>query len=153
MTRLTSPTDQLDNRSGANLPNGKTILVAEDDPFISRMYETKLMNAGFNVVLANNGRDAYTKIKDVKPDLLLLDINMPELSGFEVLGALTGDGFDLGSTPIMVLTNSSNMADRKIAEGYGAEYMIKAELTPRSVLERINLKLGIENTPPPQAIA
>ncbi len=144
MTRITSPADSLDNRPGAVLSNGKTVLVAEDDPFISRMYETKLTNSGYYVVLANNGRDAYEKIKDTKPDLLLLDINMPELSGFEVLGALNGDGYDMSTTPVMVLTNSSNMADRKVAESYGAEYMIKAELTPRAVLERINAKLGID---------
>jgi DNA-binding response OmpR family regulator len=107
------------------------------------MYETKLKLSGYTVIVCNNGRDAYESIKVNNPNLLLLDINMPELSGFEVLSALSGDNYDLSTTPIMVLTNSSNLADMKTAESFGADYMIKAELTPRSVLDRINSKLGV----------
>jgi DNA-binding response OmpR family regulator len=66
----------------------KIILIAEDDPFISRMYEIKLSAAGFKVVVKNNGREAYETAKAENPSLLLLDINMPELSGLEVLAAL-----------------------------------------------------------------
>ena len=150
MTRISNPGEV---RAGmSQLPaNGKTIFIAEDDPFIARMYETKLGAAGFTVVLASNGRDAYEGLKAAKPDLLLLDINMPELSGFQVLAALVADGVDLAGLPIMVLTNSSNMQDMKTAQSFGAEYMIKAELTPRSVLERIQKKLGLPIADGPKA--
>jgi CheY-like chemotaxis protein len=122
----------------------KTVLIAEDDPFISRMYQIKLEGAGFHVLVKNNGRDAYEVIKSEHPDLAVLDINMPELSGLEVLGALQGDGFDFADMPVIVLTNSSELSDRNKARSYGAEYLVKAELTPREVLNMIAEKLGVK---------
>lgn len=123
-------------------PNGKKILIAEDDPFISRMYETKLTAAGYEVLLKNTGREAYEEVKRSMPNLLMLDLNMPEMSGLELLAALNAEGVDMTSCPVMVLTNSSNPKDRDVAMRYGAEYFIKAELTPRDVLDHINQKLG-----------
>lgn len=121
----------------------KLILIAEDDPFISRMYQIKLESAGFAVIVKNNGRDAFETIKADHPDLAVLDINMPELSGLEVLSALQNDNFDFGTMPIIVLTNSSELSDRNAAHSYGAEYLVKAELTPREVLDMISEKLGL----------
>ncbi|HEY6736819.1 MAG TPA: response regulator [Candidatus Saccharimonadia bacterium] len=130
--------------SAASAPagDGKLVLIAEDDPFISRMYQIKLESAGLRVVVKNNGRDAYEAIKSDHPNLAVLDINMPELSGLEVIGALQNDGFDFADMPVIVLTNSSELADRNTAHSYGAEYLVKAELTPREVLDMINQKLG-----------
>ena len=123
--------------------DGKLILIAEDDPFISRMYQIKLEGAGFRVILKNNGRDAFESIKADHPNLAVLDINMPELSGLEVLAALQNDGFDFSSMPVIVLTNSSELSDRNKAYSFGAEYLVKAELTPREVLDMISEKLGL----------
>jgi DNA-binding response OmpR family regulator len=133
-----APTDDVPKGSG------KLILIAEDDPFISRMYQIKLEAAGFRVIVKNNGRDAYEAVKADKPNLAVLDINMPELSGLEVLQALQGDGFDFDSMPVIVLTNSSDIKDRNTAHNYGAEYLVKAELTPREVLNMISQKLGMD---------
>ena len=123
--------------------DAKLILIAEDDPFISRMYQIKLESAGFRVVVKNNGRDAFEAVKTEHPSLAVLDINMPELSGLEVLSALQNDGFDFAQMPVIVLTNSSELSDRNTAHSYGAEYLVKAELTPREVLNMISEKLGI----------
>lgn len=123
---------------------GKTILIAEDDPFISRMYEIKLQGVGFKVIIKNNGRDAYETIKSEHPNMAILDINMPELSGLDVLGALQSDGYDMSTMPVIVLTNSSELSDRKRAQGYGADYLVKAEMTPRQVLDMINDKLDLK---------
>jgi DNA-binding response OmpR family regulator len=139
----TSPYDVPGSEHPAS-SNGKKILIAEDDPFISRMYLTKLTNAGFKVTVKNNGRDAYESIKADKPDLMMLDISMPELSGFEVLAALKKDDFDFSATPVMILTNSSNPEHRSQADSYGVDYMIKAEMTPQQVLQHINEKLGLK---------
>jgi CheY-like chemotaxis protein len=125
---------------------GKLILIAEDDPFISRMYQIKLEGAGYRVIVKNNGRDAYEAVKSDHPNLAVLDINMPELSGLEVLGALQNDGFDLNNMPVIVLTNSSDLKDRNAAHGYGAEYLVKAELTPREVLNMISQKLHLDKS-------
>jgi CheY-like chemotaxis protein len=123
--------------------NGKTILLAEDDPFISRMYVTKLTSAGFTVQLTTNGRDTYEQIKATKPDLVLLDNNMPELTGFEVIKALQSDGENDIVSKIVMLTNSADPHDRKQAVALGVEYWVKAEMTPRDVLEQINKRLKL----------
>jgi len=124
--------------------DAKLVLMAEDDPFISRMYQIKLESAGFRVIVKNNGRDAFEAIKESHPNLAVLDINMPELSGLEVLAALQNDNFDLSTMPIIMLTNSAEESDRKRAQQFGAEYLVKAEYTPREVLDIINDKLGVE---------
>ena len=125
--------------------NGKTVLIAEDDPFIARMYDVKLRSEGYAVVLRNNGREAYEAIKLQRPDLIMLDLNMPELTGQELLAALGNDNFDFSACPIFVLTNSSQDKDKDLATHYGADYYIKAELTPHEIVEKINKKLS----PPP----
>jgi CheY-like chemotaxis protein len=144
MTRISNPQDCQPQSESKMASNGKTILLAEDDPFISRMYIIKLEGAGYKVQLANNGRDAYDLIKSVKPDLILLDINMPELTGFEVVKALVSDHEKELISRITVLTNSANPADRKMASDLGIDYVVKADLTPHDVLDRINTKLGVK---------
>ena len=66
----------------------KTILVADDDKNIRELLKIELSLQGYQVVLANNGLEALTKIKDRTPDLLILDIKMPDMNGLEVLEAL-----------------------------------------------------------------
>lgn len=119
----------------------KTVFLAEDDPFISRMYVTKLESAGYRVVTASNGRDAYEIIKEHEPHLVMLDINMPELTGLEVAQAVTKEGL-IEPSKILILTNSANPADRDKTQAMGIEYMVKADLTPRDVLEKINQKIS-----------
>src|SRR6202050_2587189 len=131
--------------SGPAPATNKLILIPEDDPFISRMYQIKLEGAGLRVIVKNNGRDAFEAIKSEHPNLAILDINMPELSGLEVLAALQNDGFDFAVMPVIVLTHSSEASNRKKAEEFGAECIVKADLTPRQVLDMISAKLGNES--------
>lgn len=106
------------------------------------MYQTKLASAGYNVVMATDGREAYEHIKSDQPDMILLDINMPELTGYEVVKALKHDGEDDLIKRIIILTNSANPADRKLANDMGIEYIVKADLTPHDVLNQIHKKIG-----------
>lgn len=141
MTRISNPQES-ELEPTPQPSNGKTVLIAEDDPFISRMYQTKLVNAGYTVTAANNGRDAYEKIKASPPDLIMMDINMPELTGFDVVRALKSENAVDIST-IIVLTNSADPQDRKTADDLGLDYLVKAEMTPQQVLDKINHKLGL----------
>ncbi len=169
MPSVNPPAKTEDNKPAAELPkaadpgkaaaaskaaesdsDSKLILIAEDDPFISRMYQIKLESGGFRVLVKNNGRDAFEAIKSEHPNLAVLDINMPELSGLEVLAALQNDSFDFSTMPVIVLTNSSELSDRNKAHSFGAEYLVKAELTPREVLNMISEKLGLEPAPTPK---
>lgn len=140
MSRVTSEADYTPESEAQ--PNGKTIVLAEDDPFISRMYNIKLTAAGYNVLMAGNGRDAFELIKTNRPSLAMIDINLPELTGFEVVKALQGGDYDMAATVFMILTNSANPADRQTAVSMGMDYLIKADTTPRAVLEIINQKLA-----------
>lgn len=140
MTRISDPHDAQAEEAQTVSHNGKVIVLAEDDPFISRMYITKLTSGGYEVHTANNGREAYDLIKSTNPDLVMMDINMPELTGFEVIRALKSDGLDISK--IIVLTNSPDTADRDTAKELGVDFLVKADLTPREVLDQINTRLS-----------
>jgi CheY-like chemotaxis protein len=143
MTRITDP--QASATSPSPEPhNGKRIVLAEDDPFISRMYLTKLSGAGYEVIVTNNGRDALEQIKELHPDLMMLDINMPELTAFDVVRALQSDGYEFSNSHVVILTNSADPRDRQTASSMGLDYLVKAEMTPRGVLEHISQKLGVK---------
>lgn len=118
----------------------KSVLIAEDDPFISTMYQTKLEQSGYTVHLLNNGRDAYDAIKKLHPDAIIMDINMPEITGLAVLAALKNEGVDVTATPTVVLTNSSDPKDHAEAKALGIQLMIKADSTPQQILEAIEAK-------------
>ncbi len=141
MVQINNPADVPEFMN--NVPaNGKTILIVEDDPFISRMYATKLKLSGFNVVTKGDGREAYAAIKAAPPDLIMLDENMPEISGIQLLKMLHEEGFDFSAHPVIMLTNSGREEDRKTVKDMGFDYYTKDELTPVEILHIINTKLG-----------
>lgn len=113
------------------------ILIIEDDPFLSDIYLTKFRNVGFEVDIARDGREGLAIAQERKPDVILLDIVMPHMDGFEVLRALRGDT-SLAKIKIILLTNLGQQEDIKkgIKEGADA-YMIKAHFTPTEVLAKV----------------
>jgi CheY-like chemotaxis protein len=118
------------------------VVVVEDDPFISRMYQVKLAKAGYHIAMGVNGHDAVSLITQHQPRLALVDINMPEMTGIEAVNQLKNDGYDFSRTKIVFLTNSNNPNDIEKAKSMGADYLIKADQTPRGVLELIRKKIG-----------
>lgn len=118
--------------------NRKTIMVAEDDVFISDIYDIKLKDAGYNVIMANNGREAIDKLESgVRPDLILLDIVMPYMDGFDVLEAIN-QREEWKSIPIVLLTNLSQKEDVDRGIGLGAkDFLIKSHFTPTEVLAKV----------------
>ncbi len=116
----------------------KTIMVVEDDVFISDIYDVKLTSAGYNIVLANNGRDAINKLKEgIIPNLMLLDIVMPYMDGFDVLEALQLNKA-WRDIPVVLLTNLSQKEDVDRAMTLGAkDFLIKSHFTPSEVLAKV----------------
>jgi DNA-binding response OmpR family regulator len=102
------------------------------------MYEAFLTGHGYETIIVNNGRDAYDYIINHRPALAMLDLSMPDMSGLAILQALAANHFDLSKMPVIILTNSNEDADREMARKFHAEYIIKADLSPAQVLERIN---------------
>jgi len=118
--------------------NQKTIMIAEDDAFIGDIYEVKLKEAGYNVILASNGREAIEKLEaGAKPQILLLDIVMPYMDGFDVLEAMSKRD-DWKNIPVVLLTNLSQKEDVDRGMSLGAkDFLIKSHFTPSEVLAKI----------------
>lgn len=114
----------------------KSILLVEDDPFIVDIYATKFKEAGFEVSVVEDGEEALRKIQEKKPDLLLLDIVLPRIDGFEILEKIKNQ--NLRGFKIVVLSNLSqkDYIDKGMRLGVD-KYLVKAHLTPSEVLEEI----------------
>lgn len=115
----------------------KKILIIEDDEFLSKMYATKLDLDGFVVSEANNGLAGLKMIQKEKPDLVLLDLNLPEMDGFEVLRQMK-ESADTNDIPVLVLTNyaQKDNIDKCLNLG-AADYLIKAHFVPAEVIAKI----------------
>lgn len=121
--------------------NTKKILVVEDDSFLSEMYLTKLSESGFDVEAAYDGKEALAKIKEFKPDLVLLDIVLPRLDGFEVLRMIKKEDSSK-NIPVIILTNLGQKEEVEKGLKLGASgYIIKAHFTPTEVVAKVKKAL------------
>ena len=115
----------------------KVVLLVEDNDFIRNMYQLKLSKAGLTVEEAVDGKQALEKIKAKKPDLVLLDMMMPNMSGIDVLKQLNKDKV-VPDLPVIVLTNIMNSQAITEARDLGArDYIIKTDLTPSQVIDKL----------------
>jgi DNA-binding response OmpR family regulator len=115
----------------------KSILLVEDDPFVVDIYTTKLESAGFSVDVAEDGEEALRKIKEKKPDLMILDIVLPNIDGWELLKKIKIE-LGLEDLKVVVLSNLGQKDEvRKGLELGAIKYFIKANFTPSEVVEEI----------------
>jgi DNA-binding response OmpR family regulator len=113
------------------------ILIVEDDPFLSEMYSTKLTQEKFEVELAIDGKEAVKKAMELKPDLILLDIVLPKMDGFEVITELKKDP-QLRNIQIIALTNLGQKEEVEKGLKLGADdYIVKAHFTPTEVINKV----------------
>jgi len=111
--------------------------IIEDDQTIAQMYRMKFEADGYDVQLANNGKRGIEMAEEFLPDILLLDLNMPEMNGTEALTFLRKQewGKDI---PVIILTNlGQEEAPKELKELNVRSYIVKAELTPRQVVSRV----------------
>jgi len=114
-----------------------TVLIVDDDAFLSGIYTTKLEMDGFRVVVARDGEEGLKSAKAEKPSIILLDVLMPKLDGFETLKRLKAD-IETKSIPVIMLTNLGQKEDIEQAKADGAEdYLIKAHFVPAEAVEKI----------------
>lgn len=115
------------------------ILIIEDDEILVEMYEAKFKMEGFEVHRALNGKEGLEILKKEKPDLILLDILMPEMNGFEFLKNIKKEP-NYHSVPVILLTNLGDPdidKDREMAYALGVrDYLIKSRHTPDEVVKR-----------------
>jgi CheY-like chemotaxis protein len=113
------------------------ILLAEDDRILRKAGEVSLKKKGYEVICAVDGEDALAKARDHKPDIVLLDVMMPRLNGFEVLLALKADP-GIRDIPVIMLTNLEQPSDIKRARDAGAHsYLVKSNMNLDDLAARI----------------
>ena len=113
------------------------LLIAEDDQFYANLYKTKLEKEGFAVVISTNGSETMQLIEKNKPNLIILDIVMPELDGFEVLKQLKQKP-DFKNVPVIVLSNLGQQEDIDRALSLGAfRYIVKSNVSIHDMVESV----------------
>lgn len=119
----------------------RTIMVVDDNPDIITIVKTILEGKGYQVLSASSGQELLNLLTDQKPDLIILDIMMPEMDGLEVLGRLKAVT-DTDSIPVILLTAKVQYED--VLGGYklGADYYITKPFTSTQLVNGINLLLG-----------
>lgn len=123
------------------------ILICDDDPTIRRMVEEFLQRSGHEVTIAKDGLDALVILKKERPDLLVLDVMMPEINGYDVCHNIKFDP-RLKDLPIVILTSREQELDPRLGALMGIEYMHKS-CSPRDLTEKIGKILAARKTGTP----
>ena len=120
------------------------ILIVEDEPFLLDMYKMKFKQGGFEVISAVDGEEAIRISRREKPNIILLDIMMPKIDGFEVLENLKKSPLTK-SIPVLIFSNFSQKEQKEKGIALGAaDYFVKTNYTPAQVLEKVK-NILIEN--------
>ncbi len=115
----------------------KQILLVEDDPFLVDIYTTKLKESGFNVDVISDGQECLKGIREKTPDLLILDIVLPKIDGWEILREIRQDE-KLKGLKVVIISNLGQKSEVEKGIEMGAvKYMIKAHYTPGEVVAEI----------------
>lgn len=119
------------------------IIFVEDDAVLVKLYQDKLVTEGFEVDSAHDGLEAIQKLGSNDYDLVLLDLILPKVNGFDVLKQLRTSGWPAAKKPVIVFSNLGDVSDVNKARELGAnDYLVKANLSPNQIVEKIreNLK-------------
>ena len=120
----------------------KKILLIEDEEIITDLLKRKLTKEGYCVDVARDGEQGLEKMRNNKPDLVLLDIVMPKLGGFEVMERMHKDK-ELNNIPVIIISNSGQPVELDRAKELGAsDWLIKAQFDPQEVLDKVIKQIG-----------
>ncbi|MGQ0564543.1 MAG: response regulator transcription factor [Gemmobacter sp.] len=120
---------------------GRHVLLIEDEPNIAEAIRFILTRDGFRVSLQDDGTGAMARIRAGRPDLLILDLMLPGLSGLEILAALRADT-ELARLPVLMLSAKGQARDREAAERAGADVFMTKPFSNAEVLERVRALVG-----------
>jgi two-component system, OmpR family, alkaline phosphatase synthesis response regulator PhoP len=119
------------------------ILVVEDDPAALRLVTFTLESAGYKVIPAVNGFDGLRKAQEEQPDLLVLDLMLPGIDGYEICHRLRSNSAGSGSqVPILMLTAKSQQADRTMAEQVGVDLYLSKPVSPEEITAAVHSLLS-----------
>jgi len=119
----------------------KKIVIIEDEEILLDLIQKKLLQEGYQVDVARNGQEGLEKIREEKPDLILLDIIMPKMGGFEVMEEIKNDD-NLRGIPIIIISNSGQPVELSRAKELGVvDWLIKTDFDPSEVVEKVEKQL------------
>lgn len=115
----------------------KKILIIEDDKFLRELIAEKITKEGYIAIEAEDGEKGLKKFSEEKPDLVLLDLILPGIDGFEILSRIKKDP-TLPQVPIIILSNLGQRDDVERGLSLGAiDFLIKAHFTPQEIIDKI----------------
>ena len=121
---------------------GRRVLIIEDDTFLRELISQKLSKEGYSIIEAIDGEEGVKKTKEEKPEIILLDLILPGIDGFEVLSQIKGDQ-TTSSIPVIILSNLGQKEDIERGLKLGpVDYLIKAHFTPGEIIEKVKTVLG-----------
>ena len=119
----------------------KKILIVEDDKFLRELIAQKLIKEGYEIAEAVDGEKGIKAVEEEKPDLVLLDLILPGIDGFDVLAKMKEDP-KMAQVPVIILSNLGQKDDIERGLKMGAvDYMIKAHFTPAEIIEKVKTVL------------
>jgi len=120
----------------------KKILIIEDEEILLNLLQKKLTNEGYDISIARDGEEGLLKMKEIKPNLILLDIVMPKLGGFEVMEKMLKDE-KLKDIPVIIISNSGQPVEIERAKELGVkDWLIKTEFDPQEVIDKVVKVIG-----------
>jgi len=120
----------------------KRIMIAEDDQFLANAYRVKLEKENFEVSIVYQGQELLDKVKDFKPHLILLDLVMPVMDGFEALKALKANK-DTKNIPVLITSNLGQQTDLDKSMKLGAiDYIIKSNVPIKDIVKKVKKIVG-----------
>ncbi len=115
----------------------KKVVLVEDDPFLSSLLGNRLKKEGFELISVKKGSEVLKALRDNNPDLVLLDIILPEKSGFEILSEIRSDPAT-SQVPVIILSNLGQESDMERGKALGvADYIVKAKVTIDELVNKI----------------
>lgn len=120
----------------------KKVLSIEDDAFLSSLVAGKLVENGLSVVTASTGKEGIEKAKTEKPDVILLDLMLPDMGGFDILKTIKADP-ETKDIPVIILSNLGGREEIEESVRLGAEgYLIKSNVLPQEVADMVNERIS-----------
>lgn len=121
------------------------VVIIEDDPVIARVYENKLLAEGHQVTVVNDGRNGIETVKTLRPNLVLVDLMLPDLSGIEVIKNLRRD-INFSQLPIIAYSGADDEVMEKAQEANPTVLLSKREMSPREIFENVQAVLETSRT-------
>ena len=121
------------------------ILLIEDDPVLQDMYKDKFVNEGYEIHVTSYGIEGISMIKQIKPDLVLLDLILPDTTGFSVLDTVNKDP-EINTIPIIVMTNIYADGEDLVKNHGVKSFILKSNSTPNQIFAKVKMLLGQNNS-------